>query len=159
MGPRTHIFTKSSELVIINNTAHEYGGRIFLERSGCSYYGDNKCFFQPDDNNTIIDSELILLSGNSADHGGDAVYGGCLSNCSVSVNGEHIFLTKCSLNNTLWDLVSSTNIMSQSTFVEQRRVVFCTNTSTFSTSCTDPPTLSVYRGQMFTVHLMVADDC
>ena len=151
--------SKSSKLSLINNTADAYGGGI--------YYGDNNniCFFRVEGESI---SDLLVFSGNSARQGGDAVFGGHLTGCNTTVDGNETFFSKCSHNNSFWDLVFSTNVVSQSTFVEKPgRVMFCTNTSedtsTSGAFCNDSdssrPVYNVYRGQIFTVSLMVADNC
>ena len=143
------VLAKSSKLSLINNTADAFGGGIYLWRNRCFNYPD--CFLRQ------FESDNIAFSGNSAGQGGDAVFGGCLSGCYT--NG--VLLNKCDRSNTLWDSVSFTSDVSQSTFVEaQRRLMFCTNSSTSSASCSNgSDSISVYRGQQFNVSLMVADTC
>ncbi len=111
----------SAELSIINNTADTHGGGILLSAEEvCA--DPNFCFLE------FEDYVSISFSGNSACQGGDVVYG--LSNCITKIDGEFIVLNKCAPIDIFWDLVSSTNNLSQSTFVEyERRVAFCTNTS------------------------------
>ena len=150
--------SKSSKLSLINNTADAYGGGI--------YYGardsNNICFFRVEGESI---SDLLVFSGNRAGEGGDAMFGGHLTGCYTTVDGNETFFSKCSQNNTFWDLVSSINVVSQSTFVDkQRRVMFCTNTSedtsTSGPFCNDSNSIRhVYRGQVFTVSLMVAENC
>lgn len=92
------------------------------------------------------------------------IFGGCLSNCWVSVNKTQKIIDKNDPENIFWDLVSFENVFSQSTFVEYpKRVKFCENTSSddahvHGASCSDSYRINVYRGQMFTVPLMVAAD-
>ena len=155
------IFTPSSKLIIVNNTARSYGGGILIGKDTCDQSA--KCFFKFE-SDVSIDSKVIMLSGNSAKRGGDVVFGGCLSGCQTLMNEELTHISKCYRNNSFWNLVSSTNILSQSTFVElHRRAVFCTSSKLESdvpsTSCNDSLAISVYRGQIFTVPLMVADFC
>ena len=143
------VLVKSSKLSLINNTADAFGGGIYLGRRSCFTYLE--CFLRH------LEKGDVAFSGNSAGQGGDAVFGGCLSGCYS--NG--VLLNKCDRSNTLWDLVSFTSNVSQSTFVEtQRRLMFCTNSSTSSASCSNSSdAVSVYRGQKFNVSLMVADTC
>ena len=152
------IFTSYSKLFIINNTA-EYGGGVFLTKDECIPERE-RCFFQFEDEENL--TELIEATGNSAERAGDITFGGCLSDCYIEQeNGDELILSKCDFDDYFWYLVYSTKIISQSTFVEQQRnVVFCTNTTTsIIPSCNDSHTIAAYRGQVFTVPLMVADDC
>ena len=148
------VFVKSSKLSLINNTADAFGGGIYLGIRRCklSSFTSPECFL------SHLKNGYVEFSGNSAGQGGDAVFGGCLSGC-YTYGGT--FLNKCDRSNTLWDSVSFTSNVSQSTFVEtQRRLMFCTNSSASGASCSnDSESVSVYRGQKFNVSLMVADTC
>ena len=151
------IFSKSSKLNIINNSADAYGGGIYIEEETCT--SDNTCFFQLEEEYPAISSEVIALSGNHAKEGGDQMLGGCLSHCSIQFNKKKTFLSMCDLNDMFWKFISATN----TTFLgHQKKVAFCKNDSYSSTSgysCTNSKSIHVYRGQMFNVSLMVADDC
>ena len=152
------IFSKSSKLNIINNSADAYGGGIYLEEETCT--SDNTCFFQLEEEYpSIINSKVIALSGNHAKEGGDQILGGCLSNCSIQFNKKKTFLSMCDLNDMFWNFVSAPN----KTFLgHQKKVAFCKNDSDSSASgysCTNSKSIHVYRGQMFNVPLMVADEC
>jgi hypothetical protein len=154
------LLNQSTQLIIINNTADTYGGGIYIDSPEKTFGG--KCFYQFEDGYSPIDSKVFTFSGNRAVRGGDMVFGGGLSNCSIRVNGTKILMNKCDPNNTFWKLISLTNVVSQSTFVDYpRRVVFCENTTSLGKHvlCDDSYSISVYRGQIFTVPLMVADDC
>ena len=151
------VFAKSSKLSLINNTAL-YGGGIFTNRF-------EYCFFWFDDDNNYL-SDLLVFSGNIAENGGDAMFGNGLFDCYTSLDGNDkiVSMYMCNSDNiTFLDFVSSTNIVSQSTCAEEpTRVMFCTNATSYensSSSCTDNYSVSVYRGQTFTVSLMLADDC
>ena len=150
------IFSTSSKLNIINNSADAYGGGIYIEEETC--ISDNTCFFQLqlEEEYLPIKSEIIAFSENHAKERGDQMLGGCLSNCSIQ---NKIFLSVCDLNNTFWDFVSSVN----TTFLGyQKKVSFCKNyvdSSISGFSCSYSNTINVYRGQMFNVPLMIADDC
>ena len=148
------IFSASSKLNIINNSADAYGGGIYIEEEACT--SDNTCFFQLEEKYPPIKSEIIAFSENHAEKEGDEMLGGCLSNCSIQ---NKTFLSVCDLNNTFWDFVSSVN----TTFLGyQKKVSFCKNhvdSSISGLSCSYSNTINVYRGQMFNVPLMVADDC
>ena len=153
------IFAKFSKLSLINNTA-VYGGGIYTKGRT-----SDDCFFGFEDDNS---SDLLVFSGNFAEQGGDAMFGDGLFDCNTSVDGNDKILNMymCSQNSPFWDFVSSTNIVSQSTFAEEpTRVMFCTNATSYENSsssdvsCSDTDSISVYRGQTFTVSLMLTDDC
>ena len=149
------IFSKSSKLNIINNSADAYGGGIYLEEETCT--SDNTCFFQLEEEYSSNNSEVIAFSGNHAKEGGDQMLGGCLSHCSIQFNKKKIFLSVCDLNNMFWNFVSAAN----KTFLgHHKKVAFCKNqSSTSGYSCSYSNSIHVYRGQMFNVPLIVADDC
>ena len=150
------IFSTSSKLNIINNSAYAYGGGIYIEEETC--ISDNTCFFQLEEEYPAISSQVIALSGNHAKEGGDQILGECLSNCSILNN---TFLSMCDFNNTFWDFVSSAN--TTLTFLGyKKKVSFCKNhvdSSISGFSCSYSNTINVYRGQIFNVPLMIADDC
>ena len=148
------IFSTSSKLNIINNSADAYGGGIYIEEETCT--SDNTCFFQLEEVYSSNNSEVIAFSGNHAKEG-DQMLGGCLSNCSIQFNKKKIFLSVCDLNNMFWNFVSAAN----KTFLgHHKKVAFCKNqSSTSGYSCSNSNSIHVYRGQMFNVSLMVADDC
>ena len=150
------IFSTSSKLNIINNSADAYGGGIYIEEETCT--SDNTCFFQPEEEYPPIKSEIIAISENHADKEGDQVLGGCLSNCSIQ---NKIFLSVCDLNNKFWDFVSSESV-NTTLLSYQKKVSFCKNhvdSSISGFSCSYSNTINVYRGEMFNVPLMIADDC
>ena len=151
------IFSTSSKLNIINNSADAYGGGIYIEEETCT--SDNTCFFQLEEEYSSISSQVIALSGNHAKEGGDQILGGCLSNCSIQFNKKKILLSMCDLNNMFWNFVSSAD----TTFLgHQKKVTFCKNhvdSSSSGFSCSNSNSIHVYRGQMFNVPLMVADNC
>ena len=147
------IFSTSSKLNIINNSADAYGGGMYLEEETCTT--DNTCFFQLEEEYRNS-SEIIAFSGNHAKEEGDQMLGGCLSNCSLQFNKKKTFLNACDLNNMFWNFVSAAN----TTFLGyQKKVAFCSYSSTSGYSCSNSNSIHVYRGQMFNVPLMVADDC
>ena len=151
------IFSTSSKLNIINNSADAYGGGIYIEEETCT--SDNTCFFQLEEEHPPIKSEIITFSENHAKEG-DQMLGGCLSNCSIQ---NKTFLSVCDLNNTFWDFVSSESVnTTKSFFSYKKKVSFCKNhvySSLSGYSCSYSNTINVYRGQIFNVPLMIADDC
>ena len=151
------IFSTSSKLNIINNSADAYGGGIYIEEETCT--SDNTCFFQLEEEYPYISSEVIAFSGNHAKEGGDQMLGGCLSHCSIQFNKKKTFLNVCDLNNMFWSFVSSA---STSFLGHKKNLAFCksdSDSSISSFSCSYSNSIHVYRGQMFNVPLMVADDC
>ena len=150
------IISTSSKLNIINNSADAYGGGIYIEEETCT--SDNTCFFQLEEEYSVISSEVIALSGNHAKKEGDQISGGCLSNCSIQFKQRKTFLSLCDLNNIFWELISSANTI----ILAPKKVAFCKNckdSSASSFSCSHFNSIHVYRGQMFNVPLMIADDC
>ena len=104
------IFSTSSKLNIINNSADAYGGGIYIKEVTCT--SDNTCFFQLEEEYPPIKSEIITFSENHAKEG-DQMLGGCLSNCSIQ---NKTFLSVCDLNNTFWDFVSSESVNTTKSF-------------------------------------------
>ena len=157
-------FTRSSELKMTNNTSHTYGGGIYTANGCHSDLSD--CFFQLEvAYGSITDSKVITFSGNSANYGGDVVFGGCLSHCVLWINPKEVVANRSNQSNEFWKIVNSENITSLSTFVEYpKKVSFCANTSSPEESypqdftCSDSYRVSVYRGQIFRVPLVVVDD-
>ena len=148
------LFRTSSKLNIINNRAEGFGGGIYLEETfGCNGASScvNSCFFQSEE-----ESEVIAFSGNHAKLGGDQMFGGRLTDCSLQFNKEKTFLSvNCTQHLFFKKYISSANASSLSIFVGyQKKVAFCENSS-----CNDSKFIHVYRGQMFNVPLMIADDC
>ena len=152
-------FTNSSKLNVINNTADTYGGGIFTDTTCTNRKYKGSCFFQftPD---YTLPRKIFTFSGNNAKRGGDSVFGGCLSNCSVVLNEVRTTINKSDTNNIFWSLVSLKKKVSQSTFVEYpNRVAFCMNTTEYhSPTCTSSHTINAYRGEKFTVLLTVVND-
>ena len=120
-----------SKLSIINNTASLYGGGIFTD-THCDY--GTECFLQFNDTS----SPAIHLAGNTANLGGDAIYGTYLSNQSSK--------------NTL----SLEDNKSQSVIADRvKRVVFCKNSSSQQqiptmNDCENSRELTAFRGEVLT---------
>ena len=153
------IFSNSSQLNMINNTANTYGGGIYSDAmcdNDVSVFSRN-CFFQF---NYAATRKLFVFSGNRATQGGDMIFGSCLSNC-VSDSNADIAVNKSDPDNFLGDLVSTTNTQSPLTFVEHpKSVVFCTPALELGDDdvfCANTCEVRAYRGQIFTVPLMVTD--
>ena len=120
------VLDENTRLNIIGNRANRYGGGIFADQT-CN--DDPDCFFQFD--GAIPQSPVLNLAGNQAELGGDAIFGGCLSNCFFNL-----------LEN------SSSTIAHYPT-----KVVFC-ETGT----CATNHSLEAYRGEQFRISLMAVDD-
>ena len=145
------IMTSTAQLHMINNHAKHLGGAIF------TYQKNYQCCFEVTSLQTYF-----FFSGNVADMGGDAVFGRCLSSCSLDINHTRYYINATESNNIFWDLVSSENTQSVSTFVDRpNKVVFCDNTihNNTYTYCTNNDTRNVtaFRGQLFNVSLMTVD--
>ena len=148
------IMTSQAQLYMQNNHAKHHGGAIFSDET-CENF--DRCFFEATSLLTTF-----FFSGNVADRGGDAVFGGCLLGCDAWINHTWHNITTTETNNIFWDLVSSENTYSVSTFVDPpNRVVFCDNISnnTTDTDCTNNGTriVSAFRGQLFNISLMTVD--
>ena len=158
---KSHLaLTASSRVLVINNTAGIYGGGIYSDVT-CSGRCRVKCFFQFEEGSASPDSNVFLFSGNSAKRGGDVVFGGCLQCCSITLNGSYAKINENDPSNIFWDLVSTKNVQSSSTFATYpKQVVFCANTSSSSSgiTCSSSLTVNVYRGQIFNVPLMIRDE-
>ena len=155
--PQLFLLDKSI-VFIINNTAETYGGGI-LSQQNCANGISSECFFQL--NASLPNSAVLVFSGNRARQGGDIVFGGCLSNCTLN---DTINLNKNNKSNAFWKLVEVNDFLSQSTLVEQpMRVAFCKNSSSSvdkqkRAECNDALEVWAYPGCEFKVSMMVADD-
>ena len=155
--------TKQSQLHIVNNTSTTCGGGLFIDETCKKRNEMGKCFFQ-------IVGELLLkvpnvlfhFEGNEAREGGDIIFGGCLSNCSISQldNINHTIVDITKEDNVFRKLVQSSGFQTPSRFAEHPdRVVFCKNTSMDNnTICTNSSHVTAYRGLLFNVSLMVVDE-
>ena len=131
----------NSRLNLLNNTA-DYGAGIFIDEV-CEKKVNRKCFVDFGSNTSI------MFSDNRANVGGDAIYGGCLNNCSLEETPVNISDSE----NIFWKHVSPNN---PSYFIEPpTRVVFCTDTDR---KCQSNHAMSAYRGQKINISMMVADD-
>lgn len=117
-------------------------------------------FFQFDERNPR--EKIISFNGNSAIQGGDMIFGGCLSNCSVWIDETLKTINKSDPSNIIWRFVTLENVLSQSTFIEHpKRAAFCRNTSSSclkNVTCSYSHVVEVYSGEVFNVSLMVVDD-
>ena len=155
------LLTESSVVDIINNTAETYGGGIFSNETCERRSYNGHCFLQIVKTTPRI-ALMVTFSGNRAKLGGDSVLGGCLSNCSIQLNGKKTNIDQTDPNNVFWKLVALKNRKSQSTLVEYPKgAMFCTNTSTnastLSLTCNKFYNITAFRGQTFTVPLMAGD--
>ena len=147
----TLTMTPQSQLHMINNTAKNYGGGIFTDERCVSEYTAD-CFFHFRDIQNL--SKIFSFSRNQAGLGGDAVFGGCLSNCSVQINSEDKTVDVTNDSNIFWEF-ASVECESVSTFAEYpNKVVFC---NTPEGNCTNSMTVEAYRGESFNISLMVVD--
>ena len=153
------MFESNASIYFNENTALDYGGGIYTDES-CGYRSDDYCFFQFELTDNL--SSRLKFANNHARLGGDAIFGGCLSNCSIKPN-KSVDLRR--YGNIFWDIVSlSGENQSQSIFAEHPyRVVLCKNSTLQSNavSClSGPRNISVYRGETFPIEVMsVGSSC
>jgi predicted outer membrane repeat protein len=153
------IIISSASIYFNENTALDYGGGIYTDEA-CGYRRDNYCFFQFESTDNL--SSSLNFANNHARLGGDAIFGGCLSNCSIKPNKSVDFRRHGSI---FWDIVSlSGGNQSQSFFAEHPyRVVLCKNKTPHSNtvSClSELRNISVYRGETFPIEVMsVGSSC
>ena len=147
-----------SQLNLIENSATEYGGGIFTDEFCEDRNKEKYCFFQVE--SLASASKLLNFNNNTAGMGGDEIFGGCLQNCSLKQNTAiNITDTK----NIFWN-ITQFRIKSQSSFGEfPNQVVFCKNSNPFQIdvgkmSCSNSHQIRAFRGQLFTVSIMVVDN-
>lgn len=89
-----------------------------------------QCFFQCEQTDTKESEECFIFSGNNAGRGGDAIFGGCLTNCLLKHNDTFEVINVKNGSNIFWNITLSRNSPSQSIFAEySTKVVFCDNQS------------------------------
>ncbi len=113
-----------AKLSIDESSATLYGGAIFSDETCEDRNKRKECFFQFD---VIPSTPAIRLEGNKASLGGDAIFGGCLSNCKLS-NYTSIDVTDP--QNMIASIISIIKQQSSSTFAEYpKQITFCSNTT------------------------------
>ena len=144
---------ENSQMNIFNNYAKLHGGGIFTDET-CEYRNtDQLCFFQFNDIPTTV---ALNFFSNSAQLGGDAIFGGCLSNCTLHI-AENILLINSSIPNSRFWNFTALDLTSQSAIAgSPRKVAFCAK-SKDSSDCGSALTVTVYRGQRFNISMMVVD--
>lgn len=143
------VLDRNTQINIIGNKANKYGGGIFTDQTCNDSPGSPECFFQF--NGAIPHSSVFNFTGNLAELGGNAIFGGCLSNCLID-NSKRVDVTDP--QNFIHVLVSLEK--SSSTVAEYlTKVVFC---SSGTSHCNTSHTLKAYRGEQFNVSLMAVDD-
>ena len=153
--------TGSEHLLIFQNSHASYGGAIYVDddtNSGaCS--SENECFIQT----LALHQELrigltynnILFFGNTASEQGANIFGGLLDRCIPSPFAEAYALHYTGVsyignisNLTSFDTISSLPV----------RICFCKSKSDLKPDCSyQPPTISVKKGEAFTVPLVAVD--
>ena len=152
---------RESSLIMTNNYARFYGGGLYTDVT-CEYrHPREDCPFQFEGGTPS--TAAIRFSGNLAELGGDASYGGCLSNCFVYTHSnESEFIDINDPRDNIYSIISLEDSQSSSTFAEfPKRVAFCSNTTTparNSTHCKNEQTVNAYRGEMFELPLMIEDE-
>ena len=154
------VLNKNSRVLIRNNTALFYGGGVFTDQT-CKdvHYGSREryCFFKF--NRWIKQpAQLLTFSGNKAEVDGNSSFGGCLSDCSLEFNDHATIRVNIhDPENIFWTFVSAEN-QSPSGFAEAADgVIFCGQTDSNSSLCDVSHEVSVFRGESFSVSLMVVD--
>ena len=144
-------FSKGARLNLVENTAELYGGGIYTDESCRSRNEKRSCFFQI--NRTVSSNDsAIMLTGNQAGLGGDAIFGGCLSECYIQ--DELINITD--LNNFFYDIISLQDNPSASIYAASpEQIAFCSN-KTMYPKCRYSQTINAYRGETFHVSLMIS---
>ena len=147
-----------SKLNLIENSAIEYGGGIFTDENCEDRNKEKYCFFQVESLRRA--SRLLNFNNNTAEIGGDEIFGGCLQNCYLLL-GPTINIAET--KNIFWN-ITQFGIKSQSSFGEfPNQVVFCKNSSSFQNyvgkmSCNSSHQIRAFIGQLFTVSIMVVDN-
>ena len=148
------VLNKNSRVLISNNTALFYGGGIFTDQTCKNYGRERYCYFQFDRRLTQP-VKLLTFSGNMAEVNGNNSFGGCLSDCSLEYDDRQVHIHDP--ENIFWMFVSAEN-QSPSGFAEAAdRVSFCGETDSNSSRCNTSHEVSVFRGEPFSVSLMVVD--
>ena len=102
----------------------------------------------------------LNFKNNTAGMGGDEIFGGCLQNCSLL---QSTTINIADTKNIFWN-ITQFGIKSLSSFGEfPNRVVFCKNSNPFQNdvgkmSCSTSHQIRAFRGQLFTVSIMVVDN-
>lgn len=143
-------FASNAYLFASENTALGYGGAVYADET-CDFRGEKKdCFFQFEFSDNKLLSRLNFMA-NCAQLGGNAIFGGCLSNCFINSN---ITVDMRRTDNVFWKLITSSGDMSQSEFAEHpNRITLCENSScpNNATCLNKKRHITVYRGEVFTV--------
>ena len=154
------ILTKDSQLHFVSNNSTTYGGGIFIDETCKERNSRESCFFELESFANVSNVHpLLYFKSNRAAKGGDTIFGGCLSNCSIYSNTTNkiavVDITR--KEDIFWKLTQFDGPQSTSTFAEYpERVVFCTSNEN-DTSHNTSLHLTAYRGIFFDISLMVVD--
>ena len=151
------ILTNDSQLHFVNNNSTTYGGGIFINETCKERNSRGSCFFELKSFANV--HPLLYFKSNRAVKGGDTIFGGCLSNCSIYSNFTNkiadVDITR--KEDIFWKFTQFDGLQSTSTFAEYpERVVFCTSNEN-DTSHNTSLHLTAYRGIFFDISLMVVD--
>ena len=147
---------ESTRVEFINNRAAHVGGAIY---AAISYWGKASpglpCFIQID-TFPSDDKKIFIFAGNSAEDGGDAIYGAALARtCNIgsgaSTSLAHDFLTIAEIRPPY---VSNTSLVSSNPI----RVCHCTDEMAICPQNETDINLSVYPGQYFSLPLALVGD-
>ena len=144
--------SNDAKLNLVRNTAEFYGGGINSDETCQIRKKKRSCFFQTNCTVSSNDSAIMMM-GNWAGRGGDAIFGGCLSECYIQ--GELINITDP--KNAIYDnFITLQDNPSASIYAENpEQIAFCSNDSSFIAECASSHRMNVYRGEVFHVSLMV----
>ena len=148
------LYFNTSNLLILNNTAEEYGGAIAVE-SYCSHY--NTCFFQLPHLNipNLLDNGIgVVVANNSAGIAGDLIYGGSLDSCFFSTLNGYVQLDY----DMLLKIFQTFNPLNSSEIASNPYMV-CFCNATFSHGrgkCTRTMEITVFQGQEFKISAATA---
>ena len=142
-------FTARAQLSIVNNSAYMFGGGIYTDQNCQSENRD--CIFTFEDTPSHT-QPAISFKKNKADLGGDAIFGGCVQNCSVkSDNPNH----PGSENLTNYIYSTTRDDKSLSIFADMpEKVVFCDPDTQLTNTSME---WSAFSGQTFIIHMMITD--
>ena len=142
-------FTARAQLSIVNNSAYMFGGGIYTDQNCQSENRD--CIFTFEDTPSHT-QPAISFKKNKADLGGDAIFGGCVQNCSVQSDDPDRPGSENLIN-----YISSTtrDNKSISVFADMpEKVVFCDPDTQLTNTSME---WSVFSGQTFIIHMMITD--
>ena len=146
---------QNTEVYFENNRAYDVGGALYFARSIIySTYSVPLCAIAVESAST---RPVFYFSNNTAENGGQAIYGAYLGNICVMPSGHVISnLSDIITNISLFDpsLVDDFSTISS----DAQNVCFCDHNERSKKCKSRPPSLSVYPGQVFQISVAVYGD-